>query len=354
VIVPLRDNAPSYTTPVVTITLILVNFLAFGLQWAYPGGFEQSIYDWGEVPTRILAGQPVPGTNISSSWTMLTSMFLHGGFLHIIFNMIALWLFGDNVEWLLGRAKYLLFYLACGLTASGFTVVFGYESGLPGVGASGAIAGVMAAYLIFYPRAKITSLVWFGFLSWGYYYSGRWGPHLRYISALWFIGSWVAFEVIYAVLYMTEGVHVNLGTYAHAMGAIAGAVFVWPLVIRARIPPRSASVRCAELTLPIFGDEGDAPIAEYELSPEALETLPDQKPKAISEFPFCDHILDDLLEQGDVAGALRHAREMLGIARSQDNRHRAKGYEEAIRRLEVSTARQQGWVKPRTLELDDD
>lgn len=340
-IIPLRDNAPSYTTPVVTLSLILVNFLVFGLQWLYPAGFAQSIMDWGEVPVRILAGQPIPGTNFSPAWTMLTSMFMHGGFLHIIFNMLALWLFGDNVEWLLGRAKYLLFYLACGLTASGFTIVFGYESEMPGVGASGAIAGVMAAYLIFYPRAKITSLVWFGFYSWGHLYTGRWEPHLRNISAFWFIGSWVLFELTYATIFMTKGVHVNLGTYAHAMGAVAGAVFVWPLLIRARVPPRDASVRSAKLTTPLFGNDGDAPMEEYELSPEAMATLPDLRPKISNELPFRDHMLDRMLQRGDVAGALTHAREMLDIARKQRNAHRARGYEDAIRKLESSTDKSQ-------------
>lgn len=351
-IIPLRDNAPSYTTPVVTISLIAINCFVFALQWMYPGGFEQSLYDWGKIPIRILAGQPIPGTSISAWWTLLTAMFMHGGFLHIIFNMIALWLFGDNVEWLLGRAKFLLFYLACGLTASYFTVVIGYESDIPSIGASGAIAGVLMAYLIFYPRAKITSLVWFGYFGLGHLYTGRWDPHLRNISALWFIGSWVLFEVIFAALYLSEGVHINLGTYAHATGALAGGILVWPLLIKERVPPSDASVRSAALTAPIFGDEGGAPMEEYELSRQAPETLPDVKPKEAFEPPFRDRILDEMLAKGDIAGALEHANEMLYIARKQLNRFRTRGYEQIISQLEDSDGYQPRQSERRRLELD--
>src|SRR5687767_3984389 len=102
-IVPLRDNAPKGSEPLVTLGLIVACVVIYLLQLVFPGGFERSLEVWGEVPTRILAGENVPGTNLSAYWTWLTSMFMHGSAMHLIGNMIMLWLFGDNVEWLLGR-----------------------------------------------------------------------------------------------------------------------------------------------------------------------------------------------------------------------------------------------------------
>ena len=226
-IIPLRDNAPSYTTPVVTLSLILVNFLVFGLQWLYPAGFAQSIMDWGEVPVRILAGQPIPGTNFSPAWTMLTSMFMHGGFLHIIFNMLALWLFGDNVEWLLGRAKYLLFYIACGLTASGFTIVFGYESEMPGVGASGAIAAVMGAYLLFFPRSRVVTFVPIFLFGW-----------FANIPSAFYLGVWFVSQLLSGLVQLSTQQGVIAGGvawWAHIGGFLFGLLFAKPFCAGRRL-----------------------------------------------------------------------------------------------------------------------
>ncbi len=118
---------------------------------------------------------------------MFTLMFMHANFWHIFGNMYALWLFGDNVEWLLGRFRNFIFYILCGLIASVVTVLLGYESNLPGLGAGGAILGGLAVYLIFYPRARITSLVWYDYFSFGHIYTGKLWPHIRNISAIWYM-----------------------------------------------------------------------------------------------------------------------------------------------------------------------
>jgi len=267
---PLRDNAPSYAVPVVNLLLILANIVVFLIQLFSPLGFEGFVDTWGEVPRRILAGENVPGTAIPAWVTLFTAMFMHADFWHIFGNMYALWLFGDNVEWLLGRAKYFIFYILCGLAASGVTVLLGSASDEPGIGASGAIAGVLAVYLIFYPRARITSLVWFGFFSLGHIFTGKWWPHLRNISAFWFIGSWILFQLLFSGIFISLHVNLNLGIYAHAGGALAGAVLVWLFVIRDRIPSADSPARSDELTMPIFGDEG--PASEGEVYEDVYES----------------------------------------------------------------------------------
>jgi membrane associated rhomboid family serine protease len=353
IVIPLRDNATSYDTPYVTLGLIFTCIVVFALQWLHPQGFAASIAQWGEVPTRILNGENVPGTGISSSWTMLTAMFMHAGGAHIAGNMIALWLFGDNIEWLLGRFRFLVFYLACGLAASGFTVLAGWQSDQPGLGASGAIAGVMVAYLIFYPRAKITSLVWFGFSGYGLA-AGSYLPHLRNISAVWFIGSWILLQAFFATALLGMSVFSNLGIYAHFAGAIAGAIIVWPLVIQARKPKPTDPEVCAELTTFLIGDEGDAGGNEpiFPTLGEEVARLKAEHPEAIPEFH--DFTVEDLLGKDDVDGALKHAELMLLAATESGDSWRIHGYQALINRLrpppeEPEGLQLPGQVRPTTI-----
>jgi membrane associated rhomboid family serine protease len=145
---PLKDTQPSYTRPVVTIGLIVVNLLVFLFEASMsPYTREQFIQLYGLVPDQFRVS------------AVFTSMFLHGGWLHVLGNMWFLWIFGDNVEDLLGHTKFLLFYLLCGTAAALGQVLAGPYSTVPMVGASGAIAGVMGAYLIKFPRARILTLI---------------------------------------------------------------------------------------------------------------------------------------------------------------------------------------------------
>ena len=149
---PLRDTQPSYSRPVVTVLLIVVNILVFLFEFSLdPYTRNAFIAQYGLVPDRFGL------TNI------VTSMFLHGGWLHVLGNMWFLWVFGDNIEDILGHGKYLLFYLACGAAAAVTQVIFSLGSHVPMVGASGAIAGVMGAYMVKFPRSRVLSLVFIVF-----------------------------------------------------------------------------------------------------------------------------------------------------------------------------------------------
>ena len=159
---PLRDDAPRYTFPVVNTSLIVVNVLAFLYEWQLPSRYleREFIPALGLVPARVnlfLHGVPMsPGVLFIP---FFTSMFLHGGWLHLIGNMWMLYLFGDNVEDVFGHGPYLVFYLVCGIIAALTQVVFNLNSTVPTIGASGAIAGVLGAYLVRFPRARVLTLV---------------------------------------------------------------------------------------------------------------------------------------------------------------------------------------------------
>src|SRR6516225_11972994 len=138
---PLRDTQPSYSRPVVTILLIVVNMLVFLFEISLES-FDRNAFiaAYGLVPDHF------------SFFTLLTSMFLHGGWMHVLGNMWFLWVFGDNIEDILGHGKFLFFYLLCGLAAAVTQVFFDPSSRVPMVGASGAIAGVMGAYMVKFPQ----------------------------------------------------------------------------------------------------------------------------------------------------------------------------------------------------------
>jgi membrane associated rhomboid family serine protease len=146
--IPLRDSQPSYTRPVITVGLIAVNTLAFLFQVSLdPFTRNDFVFAFGLVPDHF-------------SWlAVFTSMFLHGGWMHLIGNMLFLWVLGDNIEDILGHGKFLLFYIACGVAAGLAQYLVNPDSRVPMVGASGAIAGVMGAYMVKFPRARIQTLV---------------------------------------------------------------------------------------------------------------------------------------------------------------------------------------------------
>jgi membrane associated rhomboid family serine protease len=148
--IPLRDSYRSYSTPIVTIVLIVVNSVIFLYELSLdPFSRNHLIMTYGMVPDRF---------HLSA---LITSMFMHGGWLHLIGNMWFLWIFGDNVEDILGHAKYFVFYLLCGVVAGIAHVALNLDSRIPTIGASGAIAGVMGAYVVKFPHSRIITLVFF-------------------------------------------------------------------------------------------------------------------------------------------------------------------------------------------------
>ncbi|HEU0123521.1 MAG TPA: rhomboid family intramembrane serine protease [Bryobacteraceae bacterium] len=146
--IPLRDTQPSYTFPFVTIAIIVLNVVAFLYEFSLdPYELNDFIARYGVIPTRF-------------QWMdVLTSIFLHGGWMHLIGNMWFLWIYGDNIEDILGHSQFLIFYLACGVAATVVHIVFNMDSRIPTLGASGAIAGVMGAYVVKFPHSRITTLV---------------------------------------------------------------------------------------------------------------------------------------------------------------------------------------------------
>ena len=146
--IPLRDTQPSFTFPFVTVAIIVLNVFAFLYEFMMdPYELNFFLAHYGVIPTRF-------------QWMdVLTSIFLHGGWMHLIGNMWFLWIYGDNVEDILGHSQYLIFYLLCGLAATMVHVLFNGDSRVPTIGASGAIAGVMGAYVVKFPHSKITTLV---------------------------------------------------------------------------------------------------------------------------------------------------------------------------------------------------
>jgi rhomboid family protein len=151
---PIRDTQPSYSTPVVTVVLIVINILVFLFEFSLdPYSQNALIFTYGLVPDHFRF------TNV------LTSMFLHGGWMHVLGNMWFLWIFGDNIEDILGHGKFVLFYLLCGIAAALTQTYLSLDSRVPMVGASGAIAGVMGAYMVKFPRSRIYTLVFYIFIT---------------------------------------------------------------------------------------------------------------------------------------------------------------------------------------------
>jgi membrane associated rhomboid family serine protease len=167
-VIPLRDANPTRRTPVVTVGLMIACFVIFAWELGLMIGDDMARLDafvttWGVVPADLLAAWSSGVDVLSEAATLVTSQFLHGGWLHLIGNMLYLWIFGNNIEDRFGRLGFLLFYLAGGIAAALTQVAIDPTSEVPMVGASGAIAATLGAYLVLYPHARITSLVFLGF-----------------------------------------------------------------------------------------------------------------------------------------------------------------------------------------------
>jgi membrane associated rhomboid family serine protease len=198
------DNSSRKTMPVVTYTLIALNVLFFFVELS---GGEPFIQRWSVVPRRLVND---PGGDFV---TVFSSMFMHGGWLHLAGNMLYLWIFGDNVEDRLGHLKFLLFYLLCGIGATLAQVAFTANSNIPNLGASGAIAGVLAAYLILFPKGQVRVLMGRGIVP---------------MPALMVIGLWIALQFINGVGSITESAETGGVAYmAHIGGFVAGLVLTF-------------------------------------------------------------------------------------------------------------------------------
>lgn len=219
--VPLRDDIPTRIRPVVTYCLIIVNIVVFLMELRLSDQqLSQFFQSWAIVPRELTASlEGIPPNQGVAEWlTLFTSQFLHGGILHIAGNMLFLWIFGNNVEDRLGHIKFLVFYLSCGALAALTQWFFSAYSSVPSLGASGAIAGVMGAYILRYPKAEILTLIPLGFFFW----TAR-------IPAFFFLGFWFLQQTVASVASL--GAPSNIGMesggiayWAHAGGFVFGII----------------------------------------------------------------------------------------------------------------------------------
>jgi len=212
--IPLKDTIRARSFPIVNWILIGVNILVFLIEVRLGSNAEALIDSLGMVPAHLLA---VP--SLGQGLTIFTSMFLHGGWLHLLSNMLALYIFGDNVEDRVGHGRYVVFYLVCGLAAALTHIAFNSSSRVPTIGASGAISGVLGAYFILYPRARVTTLIPLFILPW-----------FVEIPAIAYLGFWFLSQLFNGALSIVSGAQMYGGVafWAHVGGFLAGLLLIGP------------------------------------------------------------------------------------------------------------------------------
>jgi membrane associated rhomboid family serine protease len=212
--IPIRDTIPSKNYPVVNNTIIGINVVVYLVQISLVPDINRFVYIYGLVPARYSIHQITSYfTTGQQIFSLLSFMFLHGGFWHLLGNMWSLYIFGDNVEDRLGPLRYIVFYLLCGIISGLSHLIFNLNSNIPTIGASGAIAGVMGAYLILHPNAKILTLIPIIFIPW-----------FVEIPAFFFLGLWFVLQFISAT-----GSHGSIGGiawWAHIGGFIFGIILL--------------------------------------------------------------------------------------------------------------------------------
>ena len=213
---PIGDERVQGPPAIVTYGLIVLNVLAFLVELGQPSeaALQSFIQAWGVVPRDYTAMRDLPPTIPLPFWsTLLTSMFLHGGWMHLGGNMLYLWIFGDNLEKVMGAARFILFYLLCGLAASAAHIAFGGGSSVPAVGASGAISGVLGGYILLFPGNKVRVLTRGG---------------IMHVPALVVLGFWILIQLFNGIgsVVTTSETGGGVAYMAHIGGFVAGLVLV--------------------------------------------------------------------------------------------------------------------------------
>jgi membrane associated rhomboid family serine protease len=232
--IPLRDDNPSQIRPIVTYLLIGLCVLVFIWQFMLgPEGGQRAVYSLGVIPARLLGhGELDPSLVVVGPWTtVFTSMFMHGGVMHLLGNMLYLWIFGDNVEDSMGHVRFIIFYVLCGAAAVFAQALPDPTSQVPMIGASGAISGVLGGYLLLFPHARVLVAIPLGFVM-----------HMTRLPAMWVLLLWFGLQLLSNILQGEAGAGVAFR--AHIGGFIAGMALV-PLFkhrnVRLWHPPRSAA-----------------------------------------------------------------------------------------------------------------
>ena len=217
--IPIRDTELSRTKPVIVKTLIVINAIVF--LYEFTRGHRQLELFMGHaglIPAKYFyLASFGPEAYVERFTPLFTHMFLHGGWLHVIFNMLFLWIFGDNIEDRLGRPRFIVFYLLCGLAAAYLQIYISPGSKVPMVGASGAIAGIMGGYMVLFPRARVTAIVPI-FLFW----------QVVQLPAVVFLGFWFVIQFFSGTITALEGARGMGGVafWAHIGGFVAGVLLV--------------------------------------------------------------------------------------------------------------------------------
>ena len=212
---PLHDDNPSKTVPFINYGLIAICVAAFLWQLSLGPAVQNSIFGLGMIPAVLFNIKPLaPQLEIVPAFvTLFTSMFLHGSWMHLIGNVIYLWIFGDNVEDAMGHKRFIIFYLLCGVAAALAQAIPNPASEVPMIGASGAISGVLGAYLLLYPHARVLVVIPLGFI----FYTAR-------INAGWVLALWFGIQIVSSI--MASGQQGGVAWGAHIGGFIAGLLLV--------------------------------------------------------------------------------------------------------------------------------
>jgi len=212
--IPIRDTIPSRNYPIVNNTIIVVNIIVFLIEMMFVSGIDRFIYTYGLVPARYTVPSiAVHFTLFDQLFSFVSFMFLHGGFWHLLGNLWFLYIFGDNVEDRLGHVRYVVFYLLCGWLSGLTHLIVNWHSPIPTIGASGAVAGVMGAYFILYPRSRVLTLIPILII-----------PYFIEIPAAIFLALWFLFQFLSAAL--SDAQAVGIAWWAHIGGFIFGIVLL--------------------------------------------------------------------------------------------------------------------------------
>ena len=216
--IPLHDDNPTTRRPIVTIALIVTCVLVYFWQSSLGPHQEAAVvYGFGFIPAVLFAGASLPADlpHLPAPMTLVSSMFLHGGFMHLAGNMLYLWVFGNNIEDVCGHVRFAVFYALCGLAAAFAQALPDPASQIPMIGASGAISGVLGAYLVLFPHARVWTLVPIGFVF------------FTQIKAGWLLGFWFVFQLLSGIgSNPAEG---GVAFWAHIGGFMAGVPLIWVL-----------------------------------------------------------------------------------------------------------------------------
>jgi membrane associated rhomboid family serine protease len=225
---PLKDENPTRRKPILTVTLIVINVLVFLYSYLRPArAFQYFIVQYGLIPYELVhLTELTPELSAPILATPFTSMFMHGGILHLGGNMLYLWIFGNNIEDYFGPVRFIIFYLVAGLAAALLFIAFSPSSNIPMVGASGAVSGVLGAYLVLYPRARVLTLVWIFYFI-----------RLVHLPAKFLLGFWFFYQLLMSLMATAGGG--GVAWMAH-IGGFAFGFLVLRLIVRKR---RRAEIR---------------------------------------------------------------------------------------------------------------